>query len=406
MAERSRTNDILSIYVPSFFIFIGMGIVSPILTLYAQSFGVSILLASMAVTVYSVGRLVMDFPSGMLADRIGRRPLMILGTAIIAVMAFLNATADNFLLFLFYRFLQGVGASMWMTSRTTLLADILKPEERGRVLGYFQSFQVMGQAAGPTIGGFVATWWGDKANFYFLSATGLLSLALSYFFIRETQEGRNREGGLEFPTALTIRLLKNRGFFFASLASATAFFIVSGIRQTILPIYAAEVAGLPPVDIGVILSAATIANLTLTIPMGYGIDLLGRKPIIVGSLAVSCLSMILFPMVNSFVLLCGVSLILGVGTSGTQQAPLAMATDATVHESRGVSMGVFRFFGDIGSLIGPVVLGEAADSLGLGAPFHVMAAIIAVNVFLIFAFGVETLPSKINVGSPPPPPEH
>jgi len=73
---------------------------------------------------------------------------MIIGTALIALTAFLNATADNFWLFLFYRFIQGMGTSMWVTSRTTLLADILKPEERGRVLGYFQSFQTIGQAAG------------------------------------------------------------------------------------------------------------------------------------------------------------------------------------------------------------------------------------------------------------------
>ena len=266
MAERSRTSDILSIYVPSFFIFIGMGIVSPVLTIYAQSFGVSIFLAGMAITVYSVGRLVMDFPAGLLADKIGRRPLMIVGTALIALCAFLNATADNFWLFLFYRFIQGMGASMWMTSRTTLLADILKPEERGRVLGYFQSFQTIGQAAGPTIGGFIATWYGAQANFYFYAATGVVSLVLTYMFIKETESGNAHSGELAFPKDLTLRLIKNKGFVFASIASATAFFIVSGIRQDILPFYAAEVAGLGPAEIGMILSVATLANLFLTIP--------------------------------------------------------------------------------------------------------------------------------------------
>ncbi len=400
MTERSRTSDILSIYVPSFFIFVGMGIVSPVLTIYAQSFGVSIFLAGMAITVYSVGRLVMDFPAGLLADKIGRRPLMIIGTALIALCAFLNATADSFLLFLFYRFIQGMGASMWMTSRTTLLADILKPEERGRVLGYFQSFQTIGQAAGPTIGGFVATWYGVQANFYFYAATGVVSLVLTYMFIKETESGKAHSGELAFPRDLTLRLLKNRGFVFASIASATAFFIVSGIRQDILPIYAADVAGLTPADIGIILSAATIANLFLTIPIGYGIDLIGRKPIIVFGLVASGVSMFLFPQFTSFILLCGVSLVMGVGTSGMQQAALAMATDATVGEPRGISMGIFRFFGDIGSLFGPILLGAVADGFGLAAPFYVMGGIVFLVAAFIFLFGEETLPGK-NGKNPP-----
>ena len=397
MGERSRTSDILSFYVPSFFIFVGMGIVSPVLTIYAKSFGVSIFLASMAITIYSVGRLVMDFPAGLLADKFGRKPLMIVGAVLITLTAFLNASTDNFLVFLIYRFIQGLGSSMWMTSRTTLLADILKPEERGRVLGYFQSFQTIGQAAGPTLGGFVATWWGIKANFYFFALTGLISLIVTQFFIRETVGSQAHESELTFPKDLMARLVKNKGFIFASIASATAFFAMSGIRQTMLPIYAAQVANLSPADIGMILSAATIANLFLTIPIGYGIDLLGRKPIVVASLILYGLSMFLFPQVSTFLLLCIVSLIMGIGSSGTQQAPLAMATDATIGEPRGISMGIFRFFGDIGSLIGPLLLGVVADNLGIIIPFYIMGSIMILNSVLIFILGEETLPNKKRV---------
>jgi len=148
--------DILSIYVPSFFIFLGMSIISPILPIYAESFNVNYTMVSLAVSMYAFGRFIADVPVGLLADKVGRRLLMVLGTVILTVCSVLNATAPTFALFLLYRLLEGVGSAMWMTSRTTLLADILRPEERGRVMSYFQAFMLLGSSAGPTVGGFIA----------------------------------------------------------------------------------------------------------------------------------------------------------------------------------------------------------------------------------------------------------
>jgi MFS family permease len=107
--------------------------------------------------------------------------------------------------------------------------------------------------------------------------------------------------------------------------------------------------------------------------------------------------MALFPPFNSFTLLGAVSFVMGIGTSGMQQAPLAMATDATIGEPRGTSMGIFRFFGDIGSLIGPIMLGAVADGFGLAAPFYVMSGIILLVAVATYMFGVETLPGKNGV---------
>ena len=111
-------------------------------------------------------------------------------------------------------------------------------------------------------------------------------------------------------------------------------------------------------------------------------------------LVVSGLSMFFFPQFTSFILLCGVSLVMGIGTSGMHQAPLAMATDAAIGEPHGVSMGIFRFFGDVGSLFGPILLGAVADVFGLSAPFYVMGVVILVVATIIFVFGEETLPGK------------
>jgi len=391
VAERSTLQDVLSIYVPSFFIFLGMSIVSPILPLYARTFDVSFTMVSLAISMYAFGRFLVDLPVGVIADSFGRKPLMIAGTLLLTVTAFMNAQAGNFWEFLIYRLIQGVGSSMWMTSRTTLLADILKPEERGRIMSYFQAFMLLGSSAGPTIGGVVATRWGIKAPFYFYALTGLISLILTLVWIKEPGgPHRERARDRRFDPKVVRRLLTNRSYSMACLATFTIFFMRTGIRGTMIPLYADGVLGLDEAAIGTVISYATVMNLLLTIPVGYAIDYFGRKPPIILSLILTAVSSLVFPGTSDYLGISLAAVLLGIGTSGAGQAPLALATDATMDEPHGLAMGLYRLFGDIGFVVGPIVLGFIADAHGLRAPFYFMTALIIVNAILLSVFAKET----------------
>ena len=391
MVDRSKTNDILSIYVPAFFIFLGMGIVSPILAIYARSFQVSFALVSLAISMYAVGRLIADVPVGLLSDRVGRRPMMIAGTIILAVMSFLNATATDFWMFLFFRLMQGIGSSMWINARQTLLADILKPEERGRVLGYFQTFQLIGSAAGPTVGGFAAAFWDLRAPFYFYAFLGVISLVLTVILVHDPVSVKERGGdSLHFSLQIVKRIISIRSFMMACLATFSMTFLTAGVRDMIIPLYADNVIGLGEVEIGTVISYTTILNLIMAIPVGYMIDYYGRKSVILKSLYITAAASFLFSFTYDYWSMSLVAVLLGVGTSGSQQAPLAMATDVTINEPRGLSIGVYRLFADIGFVIGPIILGFVADNYGLKVPFYLMAAILFVNAVLILLFAKET----------------
>lgn len=389
--QRSTMQDVLSIYVPSFFIFLGMSIVSPILPLYAKTFDVSFTLVSLAISMYAFGRFLADLPVGVVADRFGRKPLMVVGTLLLTVTAFMNALARNFWEFLFYRLVQGLGSSMWMTSRTTLLADILKPEERGRIMSYFQAFMLLGSSAGPTIGGLVATWWGIRAPFYFYALTGLISLILTLIWIKEPEGVRDKHiQGPSFSAQAIRRLLSNRSYSMACLATFMVFFMRTGIRGTMIPLYADGVLGLDESSIGTVISYATIVNLLMTIPVGYAIDYFGRKPPIITSLVLTALSSFVFPQTSNYVQISLAAVLLGIGTSGAGQAPLALATDATIDEPHGISMGLYRLFGDIGFVVGPIMLGMIADGYGLRMPFYVMTGMILISAVLLQVFARET----------------
>ena len=388
--------DIISIYVPSFFLFVGMSIVSPILPLYAESFNVSYTLVSLAISSYAFGRFFADIPSGWLADRWGRRPLMIWGTLILSAMAFMNARASTFVEFIAYRTIQGVGSAMWMTSRTTLLADVLRPEERGRIMGYFQTFQLLGSSAGPVIGGYVSTLWGFNSTFYFYSFLGLVSLVITYLWIHEPESVTQKKHEISFDLSTARRLLSNRSYSLACLATFTIFFMRTGIRSTMVPLYADSELGLNEVEIGAVIAYSTIMNLILAIPMGHAIDYYGRKPAIVKSLFFTMFAALAFPYTTDYFTLSLAAVLLGIGTSGAGQAPLALATDATIDEPRGISMGMYRLFGDVGFMVGPIILGVIADNMGLRAPFLFTAGLLLISTILTQIFAVETYSERAN----------
>jgi multidrug resistance protein len=397
-AKRTVAMDVLSIYVPSFFNSVGMSIVSPILPIYAKSFEVSFAIASLAITVYAFGRFIADIPVGVAADRLGRRPIMLAGCIITTAMAVANANAPNFASFLVFRFLQGVGSSMWITSRATLLADILKPEERGRIMGYFQAFMLIGQSAGPSFGGWIATIYGLTAPFYFYAATGLITTILTFFLIFEPKglvkiggEGRHL-----FSPREAWGLLRNQTYAMACFAIFTVTFQRSGIRSNMIPLYAIEEQGMNEMAVGTILSYATLANLLVTIPMGYAIDLLGRKPVIIWNMVLMAGANLLFVYAKDYWGMSLAAVVLGLASAGAGQAPQALAVDAASSERRGLAMGVYRLANDVGSMLGPVVLSSIADYTDLRTPFYVMSGVLLFNALMLAIFAKEIIKTRLN----------
>ncbi|MDQ1280319.1 MAG: transporter, family, multidrug resistance protein [Thermoproteota archaeon] len=397
--RRTVIRDILSIYVPAFFLNIGMSIVSPILPTYARSFDVSYTVATIAISIYATGRLAADLPVGFLGDRIGRRPVMLVGIAIIAVGAFLCSFANNFWELVFYRLLQGVGSAMWQTMRQTMLQDILKPEERGRILGYFQAFTLIGSSAGPSIGGIVADTWGIRAPFIAYSLGSLVCFVLSFVLISESKNthashGKEKHESEGFSWPIMKRLLMNAGFITACFATMANALQRQGTRNTLIPLYGDTVLKLNATDVGFALSLATFANLFITIPTGYALDRLGRKAVLVPSLALTSIMAWVFTLTGDFTQLALACIFLGFSQGIGGQAPLTMASDSTMDLPHGISMGLFRVFTDIGFIIGPIMVGAIIDLYGMTAAFYSMAAVTFASMVFVQVFAHETLPKK------------
>jgi len=384
-------------------VMMGQGIISPVLPLYAQSFGVGTAMIGLTIAVFGAARLVVNLPAGFLSERYGRRLLLFGGPAVTALGSLLSGLAPDFWWLLGFRFVSGAGSAMYMTGAMILLTDITSDENRGRLMSIYQGSLLAGVSAGPAVGGFVAEGFGLSAPFFLVA--GLAGLAMLWSFGRMPETVHVRRGASETPARAgqrangeaqsarrgVLSLLARPDFLLVCLLSMSIFLTRTGGRLTLLPLVGENRLGMSPGGLGLVFTLMTVLNLVTLAPARTMIDRLGRKAVIVPSALVTGAALVLFALSGQVWMFVLAAVIHGLGTGIVGPAPAAYAADIAPDGMRGVTMGLYRTFGDAGFVIGPVLLGSLADLTTFGWALTFDAAVL-VGIALLFAlFARETL---------------
>ena len=369
---------------------LGFGSIMPVIALYARSFGVSQSAIGVAVAVYGLARFLVALPAGQLADRVGRRSVLALGGLVTAVGNLGCAVAPDYATFVAARFVSGVGAALVITTGAIVLADITTSAQRGRVMSVYQGTFLFAVGVGPLPGGLLAERFGLPAPFALYAVAGVIASALAYLRVPET---RNFRGGGEAavvdaaPAAFgaQLRLLAGRlGFVLVGLTAFMNAVARTGALFSVIPILARDRLALSTDRIGFGLAVASIVGLALAYPAGVMVDRYGRKVVIVPATAMAGVSLVVFlfaPSYAWFLVGCTVwSVAAGIGGA----APAAYAADVAPPGMNAAAMSAYRMVGDLGYVVGPVVLGVAADLAGADATLGA-TAVLLVAVAVVFA---------------------
>jgi MFS family permease len=158
----------------------------------------------------------------------------------------------------------------------------------------------------------------------------------------------------------------------------------AGGRFTVFPLLAAAEFGYSASSIGALFTAMALINLIGLAPAATLSDRVGRKAAIVPSGLVTAAALALIAWTGDPAVFLGAALLLAVGTSIMGPAPAAYAADVAPREVRGLAMGLYRSAGDLGFVVGPVLLGAIADATTLGGAIAANAVIV-LAVTLLFA---------------------
>jgi MFS family permease len=378
---------------------LGFGTIVPVIALYARSFGVSQSAIGLAIAAYGLSRFLVAVPAGHLADRSGRRAALAAGGIVTAVGNLLCAYATTFPAFVAARFVAGAGATLVLTTGLIVVADVAAPAQRGRAMATYQGVFLFAVGVGPLPGGVLAARFGLRAPFLVYAVAGVIGALIAWLVIPETRRTSAAAAADPAPRpsfAAQIRMfMGRRGFVLVSLVSFTNAVARTGGLFNIIPVLARDRLSLSTDRLGFGLALASLTGLVLTYPAGMLVDRYGRKAVIVPSTVISGIALLMFlraPSYGWFLAACVVWSI-AMGVSGA--APAAYAADVAPAGMNAAAMSTFRMLSDLGYVVGPIVLGLAADAVGANATLAATAALLVVVGAVFLRWAPETYRGRL-----------
>lgn len=375
---------------------LGFGLVVPVLPLFAQRFGVGVFGATLVVSTFAGVRLLSNLYSGRLSDRLGARRAVGYGVLIVGVSTLFVAYSPSYLWLLVFRGVGGFGSALFFTALLALVIGHVGPTQRGRALGLLQSAFLFGMTVGPFLGGALAEPLGLPGPFLVYAGTcGIAGVVALTFLPRvpadDAPPTRAHEG-LAATWRTTRRLCADPTFVAALVMMAAVRWSATGVRFSLVPLFADQVVGLAEGPVGYAVGVAAVAQLAVAWPVGKAADTLGRRPVSIVAYLVFGTVAALIGLATTPAAFFVVMALYGAATGLASVTPGAIVADIVPREETGLGIGVLNTAADLGSVVGPLVGGLLADLGGYPWGFGTAAAVLFVAAGFAVRMG-ETLPS-------------
>jgi MFS transporter, FSR family, fosmidomycin resistance protein len=367
-----------------------------LLPLIGHDLGLSKFEIGSIISCQAVAGALSNLPGGQLVDSISRKGLL-MAIALFWVGApyLLMSFSHQYWMLLCCAGLVGIGNNLWHPTAIPLLARRF-PERRGLAVSIHGMGGNVGDAVAPMVVGWMLYFLSWRNVMVLNVIPGVLMALIILINLGRMQEpsyrstpaegDRAAKAGASFAQRLSDlrKLLANRTLAMLSIGSAFRSMTQSSLL-VFLPLYLLTEMHLPQVWVGACLSGMQIAGFAAAPVAGHLSDQMGRRRIIVSSMATSCVILLLMAIAGHSPIFVFLIAFLGFFLFAVRSVLQAWLLDATPPSMGGTSIGILFGMQAVGSAIGPALAGKLADHFGLMAVFYFLAGTIVIaNMFVFF----------------------
>ena len=339
------------------------------------------------IVAFGIVKAATNFAAGALADRLGRRPLLLAGWVAALPVPLLLIWAPSWGWVIVANVLLGINQGLTWSTTVIMKIDLVGPARRGLAMGLNEAAGYGALALTALLTGLLAARHGLRpAPFLVGAAYAGLGLVISATLVRETRGHAAHEATLESaagddaPTMREVFLrtsLRERALSACSQAGLVNN-LNDGLTWGVFPLWFAR-GGLSLGQIAVVVAAYPAVWASVQLVTGALSDRLGRKWLIAAGMWVQALAIALVVATHGFRPWLGAAVLLGVGTAMVYPTLLAAIGDVARPSWRASAVGVYRLWRDLGFAAGALLAGVVGDLAGVAAAIWTVAALTAVS---------------------------
>jgi multidrug resistance protein len=355
------------IFVTVFLDLIGFGIVLPLLPSYAAAFRVSDAAIGVLVASFSLMQFLLAHWWGRVSDRIGRRPVLLVGLAGSAVSYLLFALATNFWMLLLSRLVAG-GMGATVNVAQAYLADITSPDRRARAMGVIGAAFGLGFVVGPALGG-LSSRFGDAAPGLVASGLTALNFLLAWRWLPESRGG-TPEARDTVPVHWSRFLMA-----FGAVGFSTVGFTV---LYVVFPLQVERALGFDRHRTAYLFVLIGIVSAVIQgVLIGRLVERIGERKLLTWGAVLLAIGLALLPYAfdagarRGLPLLLGALLVLAVGAAVIGPSASACVSRVAPAAEQGRALGLLQSVGAVARIGGPLLAGAVAGHAGARAAFFV-----------------------------------
>ena len=373
----------------------GVGIVVPLLPIYAHDLGASGLYIGLIFGAFSMSRTVFLPWFGRLSDIKGRKPIIVPGFLAYALISVAFIYSNTVSTLIVIRFIHGIASAMLMPVIQAYIGDITPRGREGITMGIFNTSLFLGLSLGPLIGGIVKDHFNLQTSFICMGLLALIGFFLCLLLLPPT---RSEKGIISAEKLISWKTLVYDRHVAGLFSFRFAYIFCVGIIWGFIPLYADQKFGASSSLIGVLIMLGVFVSGLIHIPMGYLADRISKKLMVVaGGLTVSY-GILSFVWADRLADLFRATVFFGLGGGVSMPALMAMAIlKGSRINAMGSIMALMTVAHSLGMLSGALMGGMMMDFFQLQAAFPLggMVMLICTGLFLVGTDPkIEKLPDR------------